>query len=112
MGARSARSTPVERVVVRLAVALQAIGLHRIVYSRMARMVTGRMLRRGSAAPPVRTIASGLGRGLALRVAAATPHSYWMGTHEPHAQAVIAREVKPGMTVYDCGANIGYFAVI
>ena len=27
-------------------------------------------------------------------------------------QAVLREKIKPGMTVYDCGANIGYFSVI
>ena len=40
------------------------------------------------------------------------PHffGYLIG-HEPHVSEVIAEHVQPGDTVFDVGANIGYFAV-
>jgi FkbM family methyltransferase len=57
-------------------------------------------------------IASGVGRGLKLCVLPETPGSYWLGTHEPDMQRVLREQIKPGMTVYDCGANVGYFSVM
>jgi FkbM family methyltransferase len=47
-----------------------------------------------------------------LRVLPETPKSYWLGTHEPHMQAALSKNIRPGMTVYDCGANVGYFSVM
>jgi FkbM family methyltransferase len=60
----------------------------------------------------VRTIASGLGKGLRLEVLPGTPVGYWLGTHESWMQAAFRAQISPGMTVYDCGANIGYFSVM
>jgi protein-L-isoaspartate O-methyltransferase len=36
---------------------------------------------------------------------------YYLGTYEPDMQESIARLIKPGMTVFDVGANIGFFAI-
>jgi FkbM family methyltransferase len=37
---------------------------------------------------------------------------YWLGTYEPELQAAIRRFTKPGMVVYDIGANIGYVSLL
>lgn len=37
---------------------------------------------------------------------------YWLGTYEPELQAAIQKEVKPGMVVYDVGANVGYVSLL
>ena len=37
---------------------------------------------------------------------------YWLGTYEPELQAAIADWVKPGMTAYDVGANVGYVSLL
>src|SRR5437868_2236775 len=34
------------------------------------------------------------------------------GTHEPRASELVASCLRPGMTVVDIGANIGYYALI
>ena len=34
-----------------------------------------------------------------------------MGTHEPDLQKGLPKFIKPGMTVFDVGANIGFFAL-
>jgi FkbM family methyltransferase len=57
-------------------------------------------------------IAAGAGRGLRLQVLPETPMTYALGIHEQETQTILERELKPGMVVYDCGANVGYFAVI
>src|SRR3954471_21072940 len=82
-----------ERAATRVANCLQRAGLHRLVYSRPVRAVAKRFLLRspGSAAQ-IRVIVSGAGKGLKLRVAADTPAAYWMGTHEPHMQALLRDE--------------------
>ena len=63
-------------------------------------------------APQVKTIISGLGRGLQLQFLPETPTELWFGTHEPWIQDAINRETQPGWVIYDCGANIGYYAAI
>jgi FkbM family methyltransferase len=37
---------------------------------------------------------------------------YWLGTYELQLQSAIADLVKPGMVVYDVGANIGYITLL
>jgi len=38
--------------------------------------------------------------------------SRWLGTYEPELQAALREFLKPGMTVYDVGANIGYVTLM
>jgi FkbM family methyltransferase len=37
---------------------------------------------------------------------------YWLGTYEPELQAALTDLVKPGMVVFDVGANIGYISLL
>jgi len=92
--------------------ALQRAGLDRLVYAEALRRLGKRFLLREERVEGERVIASGPGRGLWLSLLPDTPNSYWMGTHEPDMQAALLKHVKPGMTVYDCGANVGYYALI
>jgi FkbM family methyltransferase len=39
-------------------------------------------------------------------------HSYWIGHYELAVQAALKREVKPGDTFFDIGANAGFFTLI
>ena len=41
-----------------------------------------------------------------------TEKSRWLGTYEPELQAALREFMKPGMTVYDVGANIGYVTLM
>jgi hypothetical protein len=36
----------------------------------------------------------------------------WAGIYEPELVSLLKKALKPGMTVLDLGANIGYFSVI
>lgn len=38
--------------------------------------------------------------------------SRWLGTYEPELQAALKVFIKPGMTIYDVGANIGYVTLM
>ena len=38
--------------------------------------------------------------------------SRWLGTYEPELQAALRHFLRPGMTVYDVGANIGYITLM
>ena len=38
-------------------------------------------------------------------------YSYWLGTYELEKQVVMKRVVKPGTTVFDIGANAGFYTL-
>jgi FkbM family methyltransferase len=57
------------------------------------------------------TIRSGVGVGLRFNAAGANL-GYVLGTTEPDVQNVLASHVRPGSTVYDIGANVGFFTVL
>ena len=53
----------------------------------------------------------GVGRG--LRFNAANSHSgFILGNHEPEVQELMETVLRPGMTCYDVGANVGFFAML
>lgn len=56
-------------------------------------------------------ILGGVGRGLRFNTGSG-PGSYVLGIVEPEVQRALADLVRPGMVVYDVGANVGFFAVI
>jgi len=56
-------------------------------------------------------IQKGLGRGLRLNPGQSTV-GFLLGTHDFDVQFVMSKLLKPGMTVYDIGANIGFTAVL
>jgi len=57
-------------------------------------------------------IAAGYLSGRSLILDLQTEKDYWLGTYEPELQAAIQDWVKPGMVVYDIGANIGYITLM
>lgn len=57
-------------------------------------------------------VQSGPARGLWLHLNPRTGHAYFEGEGEPEVQAALEAHVKPGMTFYDVGANIGLFSMI
>lgn len=61
--------------------------------------------------PVVVEVAGGLARGLRLRLNLKTEKYFWLGTHEMPVQRALRREVRPGMTVYDVGAHLGFFTL-
>jgi FkbM family methyltransferase len=56
-------------------------------------------------------VAAGIAAGVRLRLDLKTEKYYWLGTHEAAVQQALVRETKPGMTVYDVGAHLGFFAL-
>lgn len=55
---------------------------------------------------------SGAGAGLKWRRFHRYRNRYWLGQHELPLQRALQRAVSPGMTVFDVGANAGFFSVI
>ncbi len=56
-------------------------------------------------------ILRGAGQGLRFNVAGS--HSaFILGNHEPEVQELLESVLRPGMTYYDVGANVGFFAII
>jgi FkbM family methyltransferase len=57
------------------------------------------------------TIQKGLGRGLRFN-GGQSAVGFLLGTHDLEVQFAMARLIRPGMTVYDIGANVGFTAVL
>jgi len=76
--------------------------------------LTGRMLRLPLRALPKTgrvPILSGPARGIKWTVGAGVA-DFWMGTYEIEKAELFARHAKPGGTVYDIGANVGFYTLI
>ncbi len=57
-------------------------------------------------------VAAGLLEGYSLNLDMHTEKDYWLGTYELELQDALRDLVKPGMTAYDVGANIGYISLM
>lgn len=56
-------------------------------------------------------IQQGVGRGLRFNTGKSIA-GYLLGTAEPDMQAALKNLVRPGMSVYDLGANVGFLSMI
>ena len=54
----------------------------------------------------------GPGQGLWLHLNPRTGRVYFEGGGEPEVQEALQQHVRPGITFYDIGANIGFFALL
>jgi FkbM family methyltransferase len=50
--------------------------------------------------------------GLWLRLNPRTGRNAFLGAGEPEVQRALQKHLRPGMTVYDLGANIGFFSLL
>jgi FkbM family methyltransferase len=50
--------------------------------------------------------------GATLHLNPRTGRDYFHGDVEPEVQVVLRKYLRPGMTVYDIGANIGFFSLL
>jgi len=57
-------------------------------------------------------VASGDLEGFRILLDMQIDKDYWLGTYEPELQAAIRDWVRPGATIYDVGANIGYVSLL
>jgi stage III sporulation protein SpoIIIAA len=53
----------------------------------------------------------GIGRGMKMRLNLQRERSFFLGMHEEDLQRCLRKQVKQGMTVYNVGAHIGFFAL-
>jgi FkbM family methyltransferase len=58
------------------------------------------------------TIAAGILEGMPMLLDLHTEKDNWLGTYEPDTQSALMDLIKPGMTVYDVGANMGYVTLM
>lgn len=56
------------------------------------------------------TVRSGLNKGARWRIGSSI-HKCWLGTYEPEKQDLFSRLVRPGMVVWDVGANAGFYTL-
>ena len=57
-------------------------------------------------------IAGGILQGYHILLDMQSEKDYWLGTYESDLQAAFQKYCKPGMVVYDIGANIGYISLM
>ena len=57
-------------------------------------------------------VAAGDLKGYKLLLNLKAEKSRWLGTYEPELQAALREYLRPGMKVYDVGANIGYITLM
>jgi FkbM family methyltransferase len=59
----------------------------------------------------VQVAAGGL-QGATLLLDLQAEKDYWLGTYEPELQQAVRDWLRPGMLVYDVGANVGYISLL
>ncbi len=57
-------------------------------------------------------VAAGDLKGYKVQLNLKAEKSRWLGTYEPELQTALRDFLRPGMTVYDVGANIGYITLM
>lgn len=78
----------------------------------LARLIRGSLNRAAPRGLTQVQIAAGGLEGFSLLLDMQSEKDYWLGTYEPELQAAVADWVKPGMVIYDVGANIGYISLL
>ncbi len=89
----------------------------RLIFQRLSRTSPKSLLGRALRLPlqfvprhSVVTVKSGINKGM-LWVAGSSVHSCWLGHYEPEKQALVRRLTRRGMTVFDIGANAGFYTL-
>jgi FkbM family methyltransferase len=58
------------------------------------------------------TVAAGGLQGAKLLIDMRMKKNYWLGTYEPELQQAVHDWLRPGMVVFDAGANVGYISLL
>ncbi|MFM8320598.1 MAG: FkbM family methyltransferase [Chloroflexota bacterium] len=80
-------------------------------FPALARLIRGGLNAAAPAGLSQITVAAGALQGCRLLLDLHTEKDYWLGVYEPELQAA-AGWVRPGWTIYDVGANIGYISLL
>jgi FkbM family methyltransferase len=75
--------------------------------------VIGKLIRLPLRAIPPDTVVpvlSGINRGMRWRVGSSV-HGCWLGTYEAAKQRAMREIVRPGMSAWDIGANVGFYTL-
>jgi len=78
----------------------------------LARLIRGSINASVDEGLSVIEVAAGLIKGYQVQLNLKAEKSRWLGTYEPELQSALSEFLKPGMTVYDVGANIGYVSLM
>jgi len=81
-------------------------------YPPLARFIRGSINASVDEGLSVIEVAAGTLKGYKVLLNLKAEKSRWLGTYEPELQAALCEFLKPGMTVYDVGANIGYVTMM
>jgi FkbM family methyltransferase len=85
-------------------------GLYRV--KPLAGLIRGTLNKAAPSGLSVVDIAAGGLAGMPMLLDLQTEKDFWLGTYEPEMQSALAGLIKPGMTAYDVGANIGYITLL
>lgn len=78
----------------------------------LARLIRGSINASVADGLSVIEVAAGDLKGYQVLLHLKTEKSRWLGTYEPELQAALRVFLRPGNTVYDVGANIGYITLM
>jgi FkbM family methyltransferase len=77
--------------------------------SRLLRPLVNRLAPEGTAWVDVR---SGPAQGISLLIDTRREKFLWTGLHEPAVQRAMTELLRPGMTLWDIGAHVGFFTLL
>jgi FkbM family methyltransferase len=81
-------------------------------FKPLAGLIRGALNKAAPSDLAVVNIAAGPLEGMPMLLDMQTEKDFWLGTYEPAMQSALGELIKPGMTVYDVGANVGYVTLM
>jgi FkbM family methyltransferase len=108
-GAQEARGGGVAQMFLRYAAPLSGLRRWPIV-GPLVGWASGKLMPRGELVWA--QVQEGPAKGLWLQLNPRTGHGYFEGLVEPAVQSALRTYLRPGMTFYDIGANIGFFSLL
>jgi FkbM family methyltransferase len=81
-------------------------------FKPLAGLIRGTLNKAAPSGLAVVNIAAGTLKDMPMLLDMQTEKDFWLGTYEPEMQSALGELIKPGMTVYDVGANVGYVTLM
>lgn len=81
-------------------------------FKPLAGLIRGTLNKAAPSGLAVVNIAAGTLEGMPMLLDMQTEKDFWLGTYEQEMQSALGELIKPGMTIYDVGANIGYVTLM